>query len=66
MNGVHDMGGMQSMDPIAAEKNAPVSHHQWQDPIFALNHAMEAWQKRNIDTLGCPVTRGSSRDWLRR
>ena len=49
MNGVHDMGGMHGMGPIQEEKNEPVFHHAWEERIFALNRAMGAWGKWNLD-----------------
>jgi nitrile hydratase len=49
MNGVHDMGGMHGMGPIQAEKNEPVFHERWEARVFALNRAMGAFGKWNID-----------------
>ena len=49
MNGVHDMGGMHGMGPIVEEKNEPVFHEGWEGRIFAMNVAMGAWRKWNID-----------------
>jgi nitrile hydratase len=49
MNGVHDMGGMHGMGPIMAEKDEPVFHHAWEGRIFAMNRAMGAWRKWNLD-----------------
>jgi len=49
MNSVHDMGGMDGMGPIVEEKNEPVFHQEWEGRIFALNLAMGAWRKWNID-----------------
>jgi len=49
MNGVHDMGGMQDMGPVQAEKNEPVFHEPWEGRVFALNQALGAWRKWNID-----------------
>jgi len=49
MNGVHDMGGMHGMGPIQREKNEPVFHAPWEAQTFALNAAMGAWRKWNID-----------------
>ncbi len=49
MNGVHDMGGMHGMGPIPYEKNEPVFHARWEGRAFALNLAMQAWRKWNID-----------------
>ena len=49
MNGIHDMGGMHGMGPIVEEKNEPVFHDEWEGRIFAMNLAMGAWRKWNID-----------------
>ena len=49
MSSVHDMGGMHGMGPIVAEKNEPVFHHQWEGRVFAMNLAMGAWRKWNLD-----------------
>jgi nitrile hydratase beta subunit len=49
MNSVHDMGGMHGMGAIAYEKNEPVFHARWEARVFALNVAMGAWRKWNID-----------------
>ena len=49
MNGIHDMGGMQDMGPIQYEKNEPVFHARWEARALALNLAMGAWRKWNID-----------------
>src|SRR6516225_7415058 len=49
MNGVHDMGGMQGMGPVQPEKNEPVFHERWEARSYALNRAMGAWAKWNID-----------------
>jgi nitrile hydratase subunit beta len=49
MNSVHDMGGMHGMGPIKPEKNEPVFHARWEARVFALNRAVGAWGKWNID-----------------
>jgi nitrile hydratase beta subunit len=49
MNGVHDMGGMHGMGPIAAEKDEPVFHHHWEGRVFALTLAAGFLGKWNID-----------------
>jgi nitrile hydratase len=49
MNSVHDMGGMHGMGPIQLEKNEPVFHARWEARVFALNRAVGAWGKWNID-----------------
>ena len=49
MNGVHDLGGMQGFGPIRPEKTEPVFHARWEARVFALNRAVGAWGKWNID-----------------
>jgi len=49
MNGVHDMGGMHGMGPVRYERNEPVFHAPWEARVFALNIAMRAWRRWNID-----------------
>jgi nitrile hydratase len=49
MNGIHDMGGMHGMGPIEHEKNEPVFHARWEGRVFALNRALGAWGKWNLD-----------------
>jgi nitrile hydratase subunit beta len=49
MNGVHDMGGMHGMGAVQREENEPVFHARWEARVFALNRAIGAWGKWNID-----------------
>jgi nitrile hydratase beta subunit len=49
MNSVHDMGGMHGMGPIEHEKNEPVFHARWEGRVYALNRALGAWGKWNLD-----------------
>jgi nitrile hydratase beta subunit len=49
MNGIHDMGGMHGMGPVRYEADEPVFHAPWEGRVFALNIAMRAWRKWNID-----------------
>lgn len=49
MNGVHDMGGMHGMGPIRYEKHEPVFHAEWEARVFAINRALGAWGRWNID-----------------
>ena len=65
MNGVHDMGGMQDMGPVKAERNEPVFHHSWEGRIFALRRAMGAWRKWNIDASRYAVELVPPVDYLR-
>ena len=50
MNGIHDMGGMHGMGPLEYEENELVFHEPWEAKSFALNLAMRAWLKWNIDS----------------
>jgi nitrile hydratase len=45
MNGIHDMGGMQDMGPIEAEKNEPVFHAPWEARVYAMARAVAATGK---------------------
>jgi nitrile hydratase len=43
MNGVHDMGGMHGMGPIAHEPNEPVFHEPWEGRVWGLVRAVGPW-----------------------
>lgn len=47
MNGVHDMGGMHGMGPVAPEAGEPVFHEAWEGRVHALNLASPT--RGNID-----------------
>jgi nitrile hydratase len=49
VNGVHDMGGMHGMGPIRQETNEPVFHASWEGRVYALDRALSAFRKWNID-----------------
>ena len=49
MNGIHDMGGMQDMGPVQHERDEPVFHHPWEGRVYAINSALRATGKWNID-----------------
>ena len=34
MNGIHDMGGMDGMGPVAPEENEPVFHEPWEGRVY--------------------------------
>lgn len=36
MNGVHDLGGMHGMGPVAPEPDEPVFHHEWEARVHAM------------------------------
>jgi nitrile hydratase beta subunit len=49
MNGAHDLGGMHGMGWISQEKNEPVFHAVWEGRVYALDRALAAWHKWNLD-----------------
>ena len=49
MNGVHDMGGMHGLGPIALEADEPLFHKPWEARALALVLAAGAWRRWNID-----------------
>ncbi len=49
MNGAHDMGGMHGLGAIEHEVNEPVFHARWEARALAINLAMGAWRRWNID-----------------
>jgi nitrile hydratase subunit beta len=49
MNGVHDMGGMHGMGPVAIERGEPVFHSGWERRAFALTLACGYRGRWNID-----------------
>ena len=50
MNGVHDMGGMHGLGPIAPDPDEPLFHAPWEARVLAMNLAVGAWGRWNIDT----------------
>src|SRR5580698_7934296 len=65
MNGVHDMGGMHGMGPIEHEKNEPVFHAAWEGRVYAMNRALGAWLKWNINASRHSIERIPPADYLR-
>jgi len=47
VNGVHDMGGMHGLGPVAPEPAEPVFHHAWEARVHAMNLASPT--RGNID-----------------
>jgi nitrile hydratase len=65
MNGIHDMGGMHGMGPIRHEENEPVFHAPWEARIYAINRAIGAWRKWNIDASRHEIEKLPPADYLR-
>ncbi len=40
MNGVHDMGGVHGMGPVAYERDEPVFHEWWESRVFAISRLL--------------------------
>jgi nitrile hydratase len=51
MNGVHDMGGMHGLGPIAPEADEPLFHEAWEARALALTLAVGAWRRWNLDAM---------------
>jgi nitrile hydratase len=49
MNGVHDMGGLQSFGPVAVEKDEPRFHERWEGRALGMVVLMGAARQWNID-----------------
>ncbi len=49
MNGVHDMGGMHGLGPIAPDPGEPLFHAPWEARALALTLAAGAWGRWTLD-----------------
>jgi nitrile hydratase len=65
MNGIHDMGGMHGMGSIQYEKDEPVFHARWEARTLAINLALSAWRKWNIDASRYQIEQIPPADYLR-
>jgi nitrile hydratase subunit beta len=65
MNSMHDMGGMHGLGPIQYEKDEPVFHTRWEALSFALNMAIRAARKWNIDAGRHEIELIPAADYLR-
>jgi nitrile hydratase beta subunit len=65
MNGVHDMGGMHGMGPIRHEQNEPVFHAPWEGRVYAIDRALAAFGKWNIDAWRYHIETLPPADYLR-
>jgi nitrile hydratase beta subunit len=59
------MGGMHGMGPIQYEKDEPVFHAAWEGRVYAMNRAMGAWGKWNIDAWRHDIELLPPADYLR-
>ncbi len=65
MNGIHDMGGIHGLGPIAPEQNEPVFHAPWEGRVFALLQATLAWGRWPGDAVRQEIERMPAADYLR-
>jgi len=65
MNGVHDMGGMHGLGPLVPEQHEPVWHAPWEARVFAMNAALGAWRRWNIDASRQLLEQLPAADYLR-
>jgi nitrile hydratase subunit beta len=65
MNGVHDMGGMHGMGAVRPEKNEPVFHAPWEGRVYAMDRALAAFQRWNIDAWRHHIETLPPADYLR-
>lgn len=65
MNGVHDMGGMHGFGPVRREDNEAVFHAPWEGRVYAMNRALGAWGKWNLDSWRHDIELLPPEDYLR-
>jgi nitrile hydratase len=65
MNGAHDMGGMHGLGPIEHEEDEPVFHAVWEGRVYALDRALSAWNKWNLDAWRHHIEGIPAADYLR-
>jgi nitrile hydratase subunit beta len=65
VNGVHDMGGMQGMGAIWHEKDEPVFHAPWEGRVYAMDRALTAFRRWNIDAWRHHIEMLPPADYLR-
>jgi nitrile hydratase beta subunit len=64
MNGIHDLGGMHGMGPVAPEANEPVFHEEWQRRMFGLMIATFAGGNYNVDEFRHGIERMDPAEYL--
>jgi nitrile hydratase len=64
MNGVHDLGGMHGLGPIAPEADEPVFHTEWEGRMFALFMASFAGGHFNVDEFRHAIEKMAPAEYL--
>lgn len=65
MNGVHDMGGMEGLGDYGYETDEPVFHAEWEGRVYAMNRALGAWRRWNLDAWRYDIEQLPAWDYLR-
>jgi nitrile hydratase beta subunit len=65
MNGVHDLGGMHGLGPIAPEADEPVFHEDWERRMFALFVASFAGGHYNVDEFRHAIEKMAPAEYLK-
>jgi nitrile hydratase len=65
LNGVHDMGGMHGLGPIAPEPDGPLFHEPWEARALAITLAAGAWGRWTLDASRHQRERIPGPDYLR-
>lgn len=64
MNGVHDLGGLQSFGPIVREENEPYFHADWEKRVFSLFFGGFAGGHFNVDMFRAEIERMPGHEYL--
>jgi nitrile hydratase len=65
VNGIHDMGGMHGLGPIAHDSNEPVFHETWEGRAWGLIRAMGPWGRGRWGSTRYELERLPAADYLR-
>ncbi len=64
MNGIHDLGGMHGLGPLAVEKNEPVFHADWERRMLGMFAPTSALGFFNIDEFRHAIERMGAMSYL--
>lgn len=65
MNGVHDLGGLQSFGPVLREDNEPYFHQRWEERVFGLFFGCFAGGHFNVDMFRAVIELMPGDEYLR-
>lgn len=65
MNGMHDVGGMHGFGRVEQEPDEPIFHAPWEGRVLALNIALRALRRWNIDAGRHEIEKFAAVDYLR-